>query len=117
MLSDFPVIDAEAFPLHLAIPGGDVVLLQPVARTAHPGLEQAYSEAVFDDAPAVQSAAGVHLAAQWRVAPDRRHVVLILNGRSPRAFTLGVRFAVEDDREREFFPLLRLAATSATPAS
>ena len=102
MLWDFPVIDAEAFPFSLTTDRA-VMLLQPVARTAAAELDQAYSEAVFDDEAALQSASGVHVDAQWRVAPDRSHVVLVLTGRAPHAFSLGLRYAIENDREREFF--------------
>ncbi|MFD9593084.1 hypothetical protein ACFWA9_10040 [Kitasatospora sp. NPDC059973] len=99
---DFPVIEAEAFPFSLTTDRA-VMLMQPVARTATDELEQAYSEAVFDDESALQSASGVHVDAHWRVEPDHRHVVLVLTGRTPRAFTLGLRYAIDNDREREFF--------------
>lgn len=99
---DFPVIEAEAFPLSLTTDRA-VMLMQPVARTAAAELEQAYSEAVFDDEAGLQTASGVHVDAHWRVESDRSHVVLVLTGRTPRAFTLGLRYTIDNDRERDFF--------------
>jgi len=102
MQLDIPVIDAEAFPLYVQVPDGSLMLLQPVAADAVEGLEEAYSEAVWDGEAALRST-GVHIDAHWRVAPDHSHVVLVLNGRIPRPFKLGVRYAVEDGRDRGFF--------------
>jgi len=102
MQLDIPVIDAEAFPLYVPVPDGSLMLLQPVAADSVEGLEEAYSEAVWDNEAALRST-GVHIDAHWRVAPDYQHVVLVLNGRTPSLFKLGVRYAIENSRDRDFF--------------
>ncbi len=95
------VIDAEAFPLTVAV-GPELMLMQPVSRHAVEGLDEAYTEACLDFTSGIQST-GTTIDARWKVAPDHRHVLLLLYGRAPRLFELAVRFTLETARERRFF--------------
>lgn len=105
MSQDIPVIEAPAFPLFSVAPTGEMTLLQPVPRTAAPELDEAYTNASFDstsDSDHVPGT-GVNIDAHWRVAADLSHVLLMLNGRTPRHFKLAVRFDATDARGHGFF--------------
>ncbi|NGN63173.1 hypothetical protein G5C51_04525 [Streptomyces sp. A7024] len=102
---DYPVVDAPAFPLFSITPTGEMILLQPVPRTAAPELDEAYTNAAFDSTSDTDHmpGTGVNIDVHWRVAADLSHVLLVLNGRTPRHFKLGVRLGATEDRERDFF--------------
>ncbi|WP_306340139.1 hypothetical protein [Streptomyces sp. AS13] len=97
------VIDAEAFPLTVAV-GPELMLMQPVSRKAVEGLSEAYTEACLDFTSGIQST-GTTIDARWKVAPDHTHVLLLLHGRTPKPFELAVRFTLETtgERDRRFF--------------
>ncbi|MEU6846303.1 hypothetical protein ABZ930_30955 [Streptomyces sp. NPDC046716] len=101
MTDPMVLIDAEAFPLTVRV-GPELMLMQPVARDAVTGLDAAYTEAALDFTTGIQ-ATGTTIDARWKVAPDHQHVVLQLLGRAPVRFELGVRYALDTDRERQMF--------------
>lgn len=94
-------IEAQAFPL-TAYLGPQLMLMQPVARDAVEGLDEAYTEACLDLTTGIQST-GTTIDARWKVAPDHSHALLLLFGRAPKPFELAVRFTLETARERQFF--------------
>ncbi|MFB6984496.1 hypothetical protein [Streptomyces sp. NPDC056304] len=101
MPEEMTTIDAAAFPL-TAVLGPHLMLMVPVDRFAVPGLDEAYTEAALDFTAGIQST-GTSIDARWKVAPDHRHVLLILNGRLPQSFQLAVRFTSTAPEERAFF--------------
>ncbi|MCW8103006.1 hypothetical protein [Streptomyces tauricus] len=94
------IIDAETFPLFV-FHGPELLVMQPVARDAVEGLDEAYTEASLD-CTGVQSA-GTTIDARWEVTPDRRQVLLLLFGRAPARFELTVRYTLRTARERQGF--------------
>ncbi|MFD5064503.1 hypothetical protein [Streptomyces sp. NPDC058394] len=101
MSDQMVTIEAEAFPLTSYL-GPELMLMQPVARDAIEGLDEAYTEASLDFASGIQST-GTTIDARWRVTPEHRHVLLLLYGRAPKQFELAVRFTLETARERQAF--------------
>ncbi|MFC7933959.1 hypothetical protein [Streptomyces cinereoruber] len=96
-----PTIDAEAFPLYV-VSGTHLMVMVPVVRDAVAGLDEAYTEASLDLTTGIQST-GTSIDAQWKVTPDRRHVLLQLYGREPKPFELAVRFEMKTERVRQGF--------------
>ncbi|MEV8546953.1 hypothetical protein [Streptomyces sp. NPDC051572] len=101
MPNEMTMIEAEAFPL-FAYLGPSLMLMVPVDRSAVPGLDEAYTEATLDATDGIQDT-GVTIDAHWKVEPDHCHVLLVLNGRLPKPFRLGVRFTSSGEEERAFF--------------
>lgn len=104
------MIDAEAFPLHVAV-GPHLMLMVPVPRDAVEGLDEVYTEASLDYTTGIQST-GATIDARWKVTPDHQHVLLQLHGRAPQTFELAVRFEVKTTEERQSF--LDIAAFADT---
>lgn len=94
-------IEAEAFPLTTYV-WPELMLMQPVARDAVAGLDEAYTEASLDFAAGIQST-GTTIDARWRVTADHRQVLLLLYGRAPKRFELAVRFTLDTAKRRQTF--------------
>ncbi|UQW99133.1 hypothetical protein [Streptomyces sp. RerS4] len=94
-------IEAEAFPLMVRL-GPQLLLMQPVSRTAVHGLDEAYTEAAFDLTTDIQST-GTSIDARWQVLPDHTHVLLVLHGRAPKPFELAIRYTLSSPTERQAF--------------